>query len=148
MPLDPLLVEATIKSGLSAVCATCTKYWRGREQGLPEPQCTATTKCGSPLASDDFHEYEGPLQQFERFCFVCAAPSKYGITVHGRVRVIGVCRTHITMLVNVQPTTEAPQAHKTIVKTDSGIETTPEQTVPKSKPSLFAAIAAAEKTFK
>lgn len=148
MPLDPLLVEAAVKSGLSAVCATCTKYWRGREQGLPEPQCTATAKCGSPLASDDFHEYEGPLKQFERFCFVCAEPSKYGITVRGRSRVIGVCRAHITMLVNVRATTEAPPADKTIVKTADGAETTPEQVAPKSKPSLFAAIAEVEKTFK
>lgn len=145
MPLDPLLVEAAVKSGLSAVCATCRKYWEGREKGLPEPRCTAVSKCGSPLAGDDFHEYVGPITEFDRWCFVCASSSKYGVTVRGRSRVVGVCETHVRLLADLKPV--SAEAAFPVLKTSSGASVRPEDILPKSKPSLFAAIAEAEKSF-
>lgn len=143
MPLDPFLVEAAVKSGLSAVCATCRKYWEGREKGLPEPRCTAVSKCGSPLAGDDFHEYSGPITEFDRWCFVCAAASKYGVTVRGRARVVGVCEKHVRLLADLKPV--AAEAAFPILKTPSGEAVRPEDVLPRQKPSLFAAIAEAEK---
>lgn len=107
MPLNPDLAEAAVRSGLSAVCATCSRYWEGRDKGLPEPRCTAKSKCGSPLAGDDFHEYSGPITEFDQQCFVCAGPSRYGISVRGRERVIGVCAEHAKLLSDLQPV-EAP----------------------------------------
>ena len=145
MPLDPFLVEAAVKSGLSAVCSTCRKYWEGREKGLPEPRCTAVSKCGSPLAGDDFHEYDGPIREFDRWCFVCAKQSKYGIAVRDRKRVVGVCETHVRLLADLKPidaTVLTP-----ILKTSSGHSLRPEDVIPKRKPSLAQAIADAEKSF-
>lgn len=146
MSLDPALVEATIRSGLSAVCATCTKYWQGRERGLPEPKCTAVAPCGSPLANDDFSSYEGPIQLFSKFCFVCAGPSKAGLTVRGRKRIIGVCAEHLKMFRNLKPTVAAPEAAVSAI-TDAGRVLRPEDLTPKLKPSLFQALNEAESTF-
>ena len=145
MPLDPQLVEAAVRSGLSSVCATCTKYWAGREKGLPEPRCTAVTKCGSPLAGDDFHEYDGPLREFDRWCFVCAEDSKYGITVQGRKRVVGVCGKHVRLLADLKPVDAAVLSP--LLHSASGQTLRPEDVLPKPKPSLMQAIAEAEKSF-
>lgn len=146
MPVDPLLAATAMRSGLSAVCSTCRRYWEGREKGLPEPQCTAVTRCGSPLAGDDFHEYSGPLSDFSKFCFVCAAPSDYGVSVRrAKARMIGVCRKHIRLLAELTPL--GADAVVSTVKTPEGHAVTPEELLPKSKPSLFETIAAVEKTF-
>lgn len=145
MPLDPHLVEAAVKSGLSSVCATCRKYWEGREKGLPEPRCTAVTKCGSPLAGDDFHEYDGPIREFDRWCFVCAQPSKYGITVRDRKRVVGVCETHVRVLADLKPVDVSVM--EPLLRSASGAVLRPEDVLPKQKPSLMQAIADAEKSF-
>lgn len=146
MPLDPHLVEAAVKSGLSSVCATCTKYWAGRERGLPEPRCTAVSKCGSPLAGDDFHEYEGPIREFDRYCFVCAQPSKYGIKVRDGKRLVGVCDTHVRLLADLKPVDAAVMGGP-ILHSASGHSLRPEDVIPKRKPSLAQAIADAEKSF-
>ena len=145
MPLDPFLVEAAVKSGLSSVCATCRKYWEGREKGLPEPRCTAVSKCGSPLAGDDFHEYDGPMKEFDRWCFVCAQPSKYGIAVRDHKRVIGVCETHVRVLADLKPVDA--NVLSPVLKSASGRSLLPEDVLPKRKPSLAQAIADAEKSF-
>lgn len=145
MPLDPLLVEATIKSGLSAVCATCRKYWEGREKGLPEPRCTAQTSCGSPLAGDDFHEYDGPITEFDRWCFVCAESSRYGVSVRGRKRIVGVCDKHVRLLADLKPV--AMDVAAPVIRSATGASYQPEELIPREKPSLFAAIQEAEKSF-
>lgn len=144
MPLDPHLVEAAVKSGLSSVCATCSKYWAGREKGLPEPRCTAATKCGSPLAGDDFHEYDGPMRELDRWCFVCAQPSKYGLKVRDGKRLVGVCAEHVRLLAELKPIDAAVLSP---VLLSSGRSLRPEEVLPKHKPSLTQAIAAAEKSF-
>lgn len=145
MPLDPHLVEAAVRSGLSSVCATCRKYWEGRDKGLPEPQCTAVTKCGSPLAGDDFHEYDGPITEFDRWCFVCAEPSKYGIKVKDRKRVIGVCVKHIKLLADLKPI--GAEVLSNVLKS-SGASFRPEEVLPKPRPSLMQTIADAERSLK
>lgn len=146
MPLDPHLVEAAIKSGLSAVCSTCRKYWEGREKGLPEPRCTAVSKCGSPLAGDDFHEYDGPMTEFDRWCFVCAKESKYGLKVRSGKRLIGVCDVHVRLLADLKPV-DAAVLSGPILRSASGHSLRPEDVIPKRKPSLAQAIADAEKSF-
>lgn len=145
MPLDPYLVEAAVKSGLSTVCATCRKYWEGRERGLPEPRCTSKTGCGSPLAGGDFHEYDGPLTVFDRWCFVCAAEAKYGVRARDKRRLFGVCEEHVRLLHDLKPVNAA--AADPVMKSASGRELRPEDLLPPSRKSLAAAIAAAEKEF-
>jgi hypothetical protein len=143
MPLDPFLVEAAVRSGLSAVCATCRRYWEGRERGLPEPRCTAQSGCGSPLAGGDFHEYDGPITEFDRWCFVCSGDSKYGVRAKGKKRLFGVCEEHVRLLHDLKPVDA--QVSAPILKTASGEELRPAPVVPQK--SLAAAIAAAEKEF-
>lgn len=145
MPLDPLLIDAAVRGGLSAVCATCSKYWEGRDKGLPEPTCTAKGRCGSPLAGDDFREYDGPMVAFERYCFVCAENSRYGVRVRGRPRTIGVCEKHISMLTTLRPV--SGPAASMVVQGSDGKQARPEEVVPEPKKTLFQTIAETEKQF-
>lgn len=107
MPLNVLQVKAAVKSGVSAVCATCTRWWEGQDRGLSK--CTAASSCGGPIAGMDFPLYEGPIAAFERFCFVCASEAPFGIKLPERSRVIGICRSHIGMLDRY--VAESPGAH-------------------------------------
>ena len=96
MPLDPKKVTLAMASGLSAVCATCQKYWDARDKGIPGDACTTRLKCGSPMAGDAFTDYDGPLKgALHQWCFVCAKQADFGIRVTGRVTVVGACKAHI-----------------------------------------------------
>jgi len=106
MPLDPVKVAIAVESGLSAVCATCTKYWAARDRGIPGDRCLSNDGCGSPLVGDDFHDYDGPLTDLKPFCFVCGSASKYGLLAKNKKRVVGVCKTHIDFVRTRQPVTK------------------------------------------
>lgn len=110
MPLDPAKVGLAVQSGLSIVCATCTRYWEGRDQGLPEPQCTTVRRCGSPLASDTFSEYVGPISNFEEWCFRCGTKSSHLVSVRGHTRKVGVCREHMPMFNEYRNKATAPSS--------------------------------------
>jgi hypothetical protein len=60
------------------------------------------------MAGDDFHEYEGPLgDTLDKWCFVCGNQSDFGVRLLGLVRlsrVVGVCKRHLAMLVELRPT--------------------------------------------
>ena len=102
MPLDAAKIGLAVQSGMSVVCATCERYWEGRDRGLPEPKCTARKPCGSPLAGSTFPEYKGPMTVFDRFCFVCGDRAKYGVRV-GQSRVFGMCAEHIGLMEQLEP---------------------------------------------
>jgi hypothetical protein len=96
MPFDPTKVAVAIAGGLSAVCASCERYWAAREGGLPGHLCGTKTGCGSPMVGDVFHEYEGPMKgSLRNWCFVCGSKSRFGIKVRGKLGVIGVCEAHV-----------------------------------------------------
>jgi len=99
--MDTRELQLAIASGLSMVCATCKKWAEGAEQG--SEKCTAKSGCGSPIAGDTFHEYDGPITDFLRFCFVCGQPATKGIRVKGHVRLIGACNTHVDYVVRLAP---------------------------------------------
>lgn len=103
MSFDPIKVAAAISSGLSIVCATCENYWQARDLNVPEEKCLAKDGCGSPIAGDVFHEYIGPMKQFDRFCFVCGNQSTSAIRVDNLVRVIGCCEVHVDLVKTLQP---------------------------------------------
>lgn len=107
MNLD--LVRSAVASGLSIVCATCTKYQQAAAQGLSK--CFAVDGCGSPIVGDTFHEYEGPITDFLRFCFVCGGQATKGVRVKGHRRVIGVCSQHVDYVVTMAPKMSGPQLH-------------------------------------
>lgn len=102
MPLDAVKVGLAVQSGVSIVCASCERYWEGRDRGLPEPKCTTPRPCGSPLAGHTFSEYRGPLTTFDRWCFVCGSTAKYGVKV-GQSRPFGMCGEHIGLLEQLEP---------------------------------------------
>lgn len=99
MTVDPL--QLALASGLSMVCATCSKYRLAMEQGLK--QCLAVDGCGSPIIGDTFHEYEGPITDFLKYCFVCGADSQKALAVKGHSRRIGVCLKHLDYVVSMAP---------------------------------------------
>lgn len=103
MPLDPREVSAAMRNGLSAVCATCDKYWNARDQKVPDGRCLSTDGCGSPIAGDDFHEYSGPLGSLEKICFVCGGTPKGVVRARGKLRLVGICEGHIPMLRELRP---------------------------------------------
>lgn len=145
MPLDSHLVEAAVKSGLSAVCATCQRYWEGRERGLPEPRCTSKSGCGSPLAGGDFHEYSGPITEFDRWCFVCAGEAKYGVRAREKRKLFGVCETHVRLLHDLKPMNA--EVADPVLRSALGVESSARMVLPVEKKSLTAAIADVEKEF-
>lgn len=102
-------VSSAVASGLSTVCATCTKYHRAKAQGLDK--CLAVDGCGSPIIGDTFHEYDGPITDFLRFCFVCGGPAAKGVRVKGHCRAIGVCGQHVDYVVTMAPKMTSPQLH-------------------------------------
>lgn len=95
-------IGLAVQGGLSVVCATCSKYWRARDVGMPEPSCLAKDGCGSPLKGGDFHEYEGPISDFGRWCFVCGEEASHGVRVSGRVRSVGMCNRHLSYLTELR----------------------------------------------
>jgi len=101
--MDMVRVGQAIASGVSIVCATCKRYWEGRERGLPDPKCTAARPCGSPLAALTFPEYDGPMTDFARWCFVCGGHATKGVKVREEPRVIGMCDEHVQWLGKVEP---------------------------------------------
>lgn len=103
MVLDPSKVAAAVASGLSIVCATCEKYWEARDKNVPDDRCLAVDGCGSPIAGDVFHEYRGPMTQFDRFCFRCGDRATHAIRVTNNVRVIGCCEAHVEMVKMLKP---------------------------------------------
>jgi len=101
--MDMVRVGQAIASGVSIVCATCRRYWAGRERGLPGSKCTAAKPCGSPFAALTFPEYDGPIRDFTQWCFVCGARATKGVRVREEPRVIGMCDEHVKMLGEVEP---------------------------------------------
>ena len=148
--INPLKMAEAVRGGLSPVCATCNKYWIARDRNIPEPRCMSVDNCAGPAGGDDFHEYDGPITDFSRWCFACGEESAFGIQVTGRLRTIGVCKNHVRMLAEIRPLkqdgTEAADAPKYVIKSKDGILSIREILGPE-KPSLIKAISEVEAHF-
>lgn len=101
--MDALKVGKAVGSGLSIFCATCRHYWQGREQGLPDPKCTAQAPCGSLFVGMAFPEYDGPITDRTRWCFVCGSAAVRAVAVKGQSQFLGMCAEHIPMLRTIEP---------------------------------------------
>lgn len=97
--MRPDLIAQAMDRGLSPVCATCRKYWRARQKGVPGDACLAK-QCGGPIKGMAFPEYDGPIteRKFSEWCFVCAEKSTYGVIVPEADRILGVCDRHVEYL--------------------------------------------------
>lgn len=100
-------VRIAMAAGWAFVCATCKRFHEGKEFGLE--RCTAREGCGSPIVGDTFHEYEGPLTDFLRFCFVCGDPPTKGLKVAGHTRMVGACQKHYKYVMEMAPTKPGPR---------------------------------------
>lgn len=107
-------IRLLVSQGLSFVCATCKRWAEAEERGLE--RCTATAPCGSPIAGDSFHLYEGPITAFTQLCFVCGETPKVGIRVKGQMRILAVCEKHqeymTAMAVKNAPQASEPKAFR------------------------------------
>jgi hypothetical protein len=147
-PVPEADIRLAIASGLSMVCATCAKWQAAHEKGLEK--CLAQDGCGSPIVGDTFHEYDGPITDFLRFCFVCGNPATKGIRVHGHVRLIGACDKHVEYVAQLAPTAPPPERDllRTILSPE-GEGLAEKLLIPKPKRTLAQALVEMEKgTFK
>ena len=141
-------VAIAVGSGLSVVCATCPRYWEGRDRGLPGDHCTSLTPCGSPLAGDDFHEYAGSMTAFDQWCFICGEPPVGVIAKPGSRRRFGVCEKHKRMLPTLKPTNmQLPQEAQALVNIGGGVEKTLATLFPPRKKTVWERIAETEAEF-
>jgi hypothetical protein len=131
MPLNPVKVALAVSRGLSAVCSTCEKYWDARDKGVPGDVCLATDGCGSPIAGDVFHEYRGPMTQFDRFCFACGNQATHAVRVDMYVRVIGVCEQHVNLVQTLKP--EGKRAPNVVIVSKDGEKRIAEDDAPQRK---------------
>lgn len=138
--MDPKDVAAEMRQGVSHVCATCRKYWQGRASGLPRPQCTTLVLCGSPIAGDVFSQYDGPITDFTRWCFVCSRTADFAVQVRNEDRQIGICKEHVEFLVGLEASELEGRTH--VLSLATGVGRLPLlQLLPKPKKNLFQAIA-------
>lgn len=141
--MDAVKIGLAVQSGVSPVCATCKRYWEGRAQGLPDPKCTTKRPCGSPFAGYDFPEYDGPMTDLSRWCFVCATTATKALKCRSTGRAIGICDEHIEMVGQVEPIGLNGTPVNIIIASDKG-EQTPEQYFGPPKQTLGQAIAEAD----
>ena len=90
---------------VSVVCVTCKHYWHARDKQIPGTGCLGPRGCGSPMAGDNFHGYDGPVPR-ERLgdrCFRCGAPASYAMRVLGKAGYIGVCHDDLDFVVRTEP---------------------------------------------
>jgi len=137
--LDMLKVKAAVADGMSAVCATCTKYWRARDKGVAGHRCLSQDGCASPLGGGDFHEYEGPITYFDKQCFVCGGLPKFGCRTNNSVRVIAVCEKHIELFSRLKPMGMKAPAPPT-VHANNGVPVPESMLKPYAKKTLGQAI--------
>lgn len=144
--MDAVKIGLAVQSGVSIVCATCKRYWEGRERGLPDPKCTVTEPCGSPFAGLAFPQYDGPMTDFKRWCFVCGVEATKALRGGSSGLAIGICEKHLKMVGNIEPVglNGHPVLH--IIATPDG-DRTPQQLLGAPKQTLGRAIAEAEEHF-
>jgi hypothetical protein len=132
--IDPTKVALAMSGGLSAVCAVCENYWIARDKNLPDGKCLSVNNCGSPISGDTFHEYKGPMTQFDSFCFACGNKSTHALRVSGHVRVIGACAVHVDLVKRLKP--EGKRAADVIVISKDGQLKVSEKDVIKTSSTL------------
>lgn len=135
MPMDAVKIAAAVSGGLSIVCATCEKYWSARDKGIAGDSCLSVDGCGSPIAGDVFHEYRGPMTQFDSFCFVCGDRATHAVRVSTHVRVIGVCSEHMQLVKTLKP--EGKQAPTVVVVSKDGERRISEDDAPEKRTPLI-----------
>jgi hypothetical protein len=131
MPIDTQEVALAVSRGLSVVCATCERYWAAREAMVPGDRCFSVDGCGSPIAGDVFHEYRGPMTQFDRYCFVCGNKATHAVRVDNSVRVIGCCSEHIQLVKTLRPENK-PAPNVVVISKDGELAITGNDPAPKA----------------
>ena len=142
--MDAVKVGQAVASGMSIVCSTCKRYWEGTERGLPVGECTGPAGCGSPLAGDDFHGYEGPITDLTRWCFVCGESATRGIRVTGKQRIVGMCTEHVDWVKSLQAVGRSGQLPPRVVVGGTEPELVEDKKVVR-KPSLGEVVVETER---
>lgn len=142
--MTPSQIAIAASEGFSIVCASCRHLHRGRARkrdGCNKPQC------GGPFVGRDFPDYDGPITDFTRWCFVCGEPSKFAAIAESG-KVFGLCKEHVRAMGEYRAM-GADGSHKVIeeVKTPGGRIIHPDRLVGKRPRSLMQEMAKAEKEF-
>ena len=140
--MDVTRVRKEVESGLSPVCATCSRYWEGKARGLAS-HCATEVRCGSPIAGDTFSDYQGPLTDFTRFCFACPSSAHQVVQVGDAERKIGVCQSHVSLLHELEVASKPADPSVMQVHTKAGWSPLL-RVLPKPAKGLFQSIAEAE----
>lgn len=147
MPLNPAKVALAVQSGLSTVCATCPRYWEGRDRGLPGDACTARRPCASPLDGADYPEYAGPLNNDASvWCFICGDNASCIVQRRNSLKKFGLCADHRGLLRKMTP--EQDHADTPLLIQVGGQTHTIESGTPKPKKSIFQIIEETEAEFR
>lgn len=146
MPLNPAKVALAVQSGLSTVCASCHRYWEGRDKGLPGDACTARRPCASPLDGSDYPEYSGPLgNNAILWCFICGENSACVIQRRDSPKRFGLCAGHRNLLRKLTP--EQDHTDTSLLIRVNGQTYTVDSGTPKPKKSIFQVIEETEAEF-
>lgn len=125
--IDATRAQWAIKSGLSAICAHCTRYWakqelvpaaRPLEHFKPAEAGCGEHACGGPARDLAFPRYEGPLKgRLASVCFICGELPDATVEMHGR-GYLGVCSAHIEQFKRMlgKPGAPPPQVRERIVQ--------------------------------
>lgn len=117
MPISALQISEAMRASVSAVCASCVRYWEGVDAAkkaggeVKHPvRCTAKRPCGGPASQMLFPEYQGDIPEsvFPTFCFICGETTH--AVVKGEKRSLGVCEAHLGVLHTVRRRDPAPEA--------------------------------------
>jgi len=145
--MTPAEIALAAADGYSVVCASCRHLHRARAIQGKAAQC-GQPACGGPLAGRDFPEYDGPITDFTRWCFVCGESSAFAAVVRGSDRALGLCKEHLRFMQHVRPV-HSDGSERVIeeVKTPDGRLVRPDQLLGKPPRSLVQEIVKAEREF-
>jgi hypothetical protein len=125
--IDATRTQWAIKSGLSAVCANCLRYWekqdlvpeaRPLEHFKPAEAGCQVRDCGGPIVNRAFPKYSGPLEgKLASICFICGAEPDAAVEMAGR-GYLGVCNAHIEQFKKMlgKPGAPPPQVRERLVQ--------------------------------
>lgn len=97
--LTEAMVQKEIDTGLSAVCAWCTRYWEARGRAHGTAFACGVGGCGGPGQGRAFPKYAGPRPNKASYCFICGREADMAVEFHGQQGgMVGCCAKHERML--------------------------------------------------
>lgn len=97
--MDVDRARRAVAQGLAFPCATCEHYWRAADRG----EAACGQPCRGPLRGGAFESYQGPVEDFTRWCLRCGGEASRAIRAAGASRAFGVCAAHEGFFLTLRP---------------------------------------------